>query len=273
MIEGLQIRCNVGAVEIVRSPFVQLTYKRRAVLSRGIVHIPDIEGKVRATLKPGQSMIVRFGYRGQQNFWHTWKGTIENIDQPEAHSANPDAIIVRGVGLENALCTTTITETFQEETGRAMAKRLLARTGLPVGELTIPEDVLPHQIFSNVTIARALKQLEHSLQRAFGHDLSKHAVWLGEQGLMWSDGDEPGAVFQIATSKNLLDHTPPARAGEMGIISSILLPGLTDSRQVRIEDSRRGIRTLERAEEVIHTLQRSGNITAISYGCQAGWGG
>lgn len=272
MIEGLQIRCNVGTVEVLRSPFVQLTYKRRAVLSRGIIHIPDGGGDVRAALDLGQRMTLQFGYRGQHNLWHEWEGTIESIDQPDAHGAGADALIVRGVGLENALCTTRITETFQGETARAMAKRLLARTGLPLGDIMLPEDVVPHQIFSNVTIARALKQLEHSLRRAFGHDLSKHAIWLGNRGLMWSDEDEPGAVFQVATCANLLDHTPPARKGDMGVIRSIALPGLTDSRQVRIKDSRRDINALERAEEVIHTLQRTGNITSIAYGRQAGWG-
>jgi hypothetical protein len=58
----------------------------------------------------------------------------------------------------------------------------------------------------------------------------------------------------------------------MGAVVSVLLPGLTDSRQVRIRDKRRGIVVLERAEEVIHVLQASGNNTTIMYGKKAGWG-
>jgi hypothetical protein len=89
---------------------------------------------------------------------------------------------------------------------------------------------------------------------------------------MWSDGDEPGAAYVIETAQNLIDHTPPARPGEMGAVVSVLLPGLTDGRQVRIRDTRRGIVALERAEEVIHVLRASGNSTTVLYGKKAGWG-
>lgn len=272
MLEGLNIRCNVGAVEITRSPLIELSYKRRAVLSRALIHIPDAQGKVRAVLDLDQDIIIRFGYRGEQNFWHTWKGSITSIDQPDKNSVNPDAIIVRGVGQEKKLCTTYLTESFQDEPAPAMARRLLAKTGLPIGTINIPDDVLPHQIFSNVPISRALKQLEYSLQLSFGRDLSKHAIWLGQNGLMWSDDVEPGAIFSITTAQNLINHTPPVKSGEMGLISSVLLPSLTDSRQIRIQDKRRNINSIERAEEVIHTLKRNGNITSVLYGKQAGWG-
>lgn len=272
MIEGLNIRCNIGPVELLRSPYIELAYKRRAVLSRGVIHIPDPEGKVRAALALQQPMRLRFGYRGTVNFWHEWEGTIEKIDQPPKDSDNPDAVIVRGVGLEKKLSTTLITESYREETASAVARRLLAKTGLPVSDVQIPGDMLPHQVFSNVPVARAIKQLEHTLTRSFGHDLSKHAIWLGQNGLMWSDGFEPGDIYAVETGLNLIDHTPPVRPGEMGAVVSVLLPGLTDSRQVRIRDTRRQITALERAEEVIHVLRASGNSTTIMYGKKAGWG-
>ncbi|CAK7024293.1 MAG: hypothetical protein DELT_02516 [Desulfovibrio sp.] len=273
MIEGLNIRCNIGPVELLRTPYLELAYKRRAVLSRGVIHIPDPEGKARAVLAKDQKMKFRFGYRGEINYWHEWEGTIESIDQPSQDSTNPDAVIVRGVGLEKRLSTTLVKESFHNEAADAVARRLLSLTGLAVAGVEIPGDVLPHQTFSNVPVARALKQIEHTLRRSFGHDLSKHAVWLGESGLMWSDGDEPGDVYTIETAKNLIDHTPPAKAGEMGAVISVLLPGLTDSRKVRIRDHRRQINTLERAEEVIHVLQASGNSTTVMYGKNSGWGG
>jgi hypothetical protein len=272
MIAGLNIRCNVGPVEVLRTPYLELVYKRRAVLTRAVIQIPDPEGRVRGALAVGQAFKVRFGYRGPAGFWHEWQGTVEEIDQPELESANPDAVTVRGIGREKTLSTTLVTESFYQETAQAVARRLLARTGLPVGNVDIPGDMLPHQVFSQVPVARAIKQLENTLQRSFGHDLSKHAVWLGASGLMWSDGDEPGAAYVIETARNLVDHTPPVRPGEMGAVVSVLLPGLTDGRQVRIRDTRRGITALERAEEVIHVLQASGNSTTVLYGKQAGWG-
>lgn len=273
MIEGLNIRCNIGPVEVLRSPYIELAYKRRAVLTRGVIHIPDPEGKVRAVLALKQKMRFRFGYRGPVNFWHEWEGTVEKIDQPPEGSPNPDAVIVRGVGLEKALATTLIMESYYSEPASVVARRLLAKTGLPVADVAIPGDVLPHQVFSRVPVARAIKQLEQTLQRSFGHDLSKHALWLGQNGLMWSDGDEPGDVYAIETAKNLIDHTPPVRPGEMGEVISVLLPGLTDSREVRIRDARRNINMLTRAEEVIHILQAAGNSTTVMYGKHAGWGG
>lgn len=272
MLEGLNIRCDVGPVEVLRTPYLELAYKRRAVLTRCVLQIPDPQGAVRAALAVGQSMAVRFGYRGPTNFWHEWQGTVEQIDQPGADAANPDAVTVRGVGKEKALATTLVTESFYQESAQAVARRLLSRTGLPVGAVNIPGDMLPHQVFSRVPVARAIKQLENTLQRSFGHDLSKHAVWLGAGGLMWSDGDEPGAVYVIETAANLIDHTPPVMPGAMGAVRSVLLPRLTDGRQVRIRDARRGITALERAEEVIHVLQAGGNSTTVLYGKKAGWG-
>jgi hypothetical protein len=272
MIEGLNIRCNAGPVEVLRTPYLELAYKRRAVLTRAVIQIPDPEGEVRAALAVGQDFFVRFGYRGLAGYWHEWQGTVEEIDQPGLGGVNPDAVTVRGVGREKALSTTLVTESFYQETAQAVARRLLARTGLPVGNVDIPGDMLPHQVFSRVPVARAIKQLEHTLTRSYGHDLSKHAVWLGASGLMWSAGDEPGAAYVIETAHNLIDHTPPVRPGEMGAVVSVLLPGLTDGRQVRIRDARRGIAALERAEEVIHVLRASGNSTTVLYGKKAGWG-
>ena len=75
MIEGFKIRCTIGPVEIIRSPFIELVYRRRAVLSRATVVIPDPLGVNRAALSVGQAVIVRFGYRGSVNFWHEWEGT------------------------------------------------------------------------------------------------------------------------------------------------------------------------------------------------------
>lgn len=272
MIEGLNIRCNIGPVEILRAPYIELVYKRRVVLSRCIIEIPDPFGEVRVVLKKDQVMKVRFGYRGMANLWHEWQGTINAIDEPDRYSQNPDALKVQGIGLEKKLTTTYVTESFYNEPAITVARRLLASTGLSVGALNIPQDVLPYQVFSNVPVARAIKQLEHTLQRSFGHDLSKHALWLGANGLSWSADNEPGDTYIIETAHNLMDHIPPAFEGAMGVVTAVLLPGLTHSRMVRIRDHRRQVFRHERAEEVHHILQASGNSTTVMYGQHKGWG-
>ena len=270
MIEGMNVRCNIGPVEVLRSAHIELVYKRRAVVSQCVIHIPDPEGKVQSVLTAGQKMKIRFGYRGGVNFWHEWEGTIEKLEQTQGAGAT---VIVRGVGLEKKLASTLVRESFYDEPAIIVARRLLKKTGLEIGRIDIPSDVLPHQIFSNVTVARAIKQLEQTLTRSFGYDLSKHALWYGQNGLTWSNGDEAGGLYTIETAQNLLSHTPPTEAGGMGCVVSVLLPGLIHSQKVKIRDQRRQISIVQRAEEVIHVLGSAGNSTTIMYGKSSGWGG
>ena len=271
MIEGLRVRCNVGPVEVLRLPFLQLVYRRRAVVSRAEMSIPDPMGEVRAALAVQQPVQVRFGYRGEE-LWHEWEGTVETIDQPRYGESDADAVRVRAVGLEKALGDTLVTESFYQESAAAVATRLLARTGLPVADVDIPDAMLPHQVFSRVSVARALKQLETCLTRACGADFSRHAVWLGVDGLRWSAGDAPGSLDTVETACNLVSHTPAITEGGMGVVESVLLPGLRDSMQIYIRDVRRDFSQAVRAQEVIHTLRRNGNITEIRYGKDQGWG-
>lgn len=272
MIEGIAVRCNVGPVELLRSPGIELVYRRRAVVSRATLEIPDPTGEVRSTVAVGQEVVIRFWYRGDSGLSHHWEGTVDSIDQPGAGGASADAVLVQATGKEQKLATTLVTESFYGEPAQAVARRLLERTGLPVVTVNIPADVLPHQVFSGVSVARAIKQLEISLTRSFGHDLSKHAVWLGQKGLLWSPEDEPGDTLVVESVNNLISHTPPVAEGGMGVVTAFLLPGLTASRKVRIHDARRGFDKEVRAQEVIHRLARTGNTTKIRYGKDQGWG-
>ncbi len=154
-----------------------------------------------------------------------------------------DAIVVNAIGLEKSPGYDNGSGNLSaKEPCEAVARRLLAASGLPVGEVDVPVDVLPWQVFSNVSVARAVKQLANTLERSFGHDMSRHALWLGEKGVSWSAGDEPGNVFAITTAENLLANTPPLTENGVGVaISSVLLPGLAhSSRLVHITDTRRG---------------------------------
>ena len=131
MIEGLNIRCNVGPVEILRSPFLELVFRRCAVLSRATVVVPDPEGEVRSRLAVGQAVAVRWGYRGEAGMWQEWEGTVEGIDQPRRDADGADAVVVRAVGLEKALTTTMVTESFYREPADVVARRAKCGHGLP----------------------------------------------------------------------------------------------------------------------------------------------
>lgn len=266
MIEGLNIRCNVGGFEVLRTPRLKLAYRRRAALTRGEIDLPDPDGDIRAALAVKQPVKLRFGYRGNAGLWHEWQGTIDGFAP-----AGADTFRVLAVGKELALQSTVVTESYHGEPAATVARRLLAATGLPVGEVSIPADTLPHIVFSSVPVSRAIRQLALSLERSFGHDLSRHAVWLGQNGLCWSDGDEPGQTYTVATCENLIDHAPSTEPGGLSRIDAALLPGLTGGQKVRLIDSRRGVNEAVKALEVEHLLESGSNSTRILYGEERGW--
>lgn len=264
MIEGINIRVTVGGFEVLRSPRIELVTRRRDVVSTCEIDVPDPDGSIQPQLAKKQPVRVRFGLRGEGGTWHDWSGTIKDF------TARKDAIRVAAVGLEQALIDTKITEAMHGEPADIVAKRILAKTGLALADVKIPSEQFPHIVFSDVTAARAIKQLSQTLERSYGHDLSRHAVWLGEAGLYWSDENEPGDVFVIETAQNLISCSP--NPSGMSRAVSTILPGLAASRMVRIRDIKRGYSELARAEEVIHRLGTSGNTTEIGYGLDQGWG-
>ncbi len=263
MIEGFNIRCTVGGLEVLRSPRIVLALRRRAIVSRCELDVPDTDGSVQAALAKKQPVRIRFGHRGEGGTWHDWSGTVSDFQM-----AGEDAVRVVAVGREQALLDTKVTEAMYGEPADVVARRLLASTGLPVADIAIPSEVLPHIVFSGVSMAMAIKQLASTLDASFGHDMSKHAVWLGESGLYWSDGDEPGDIPVIESAENLISHSP--NPSGMSEVVATVIPGLTHSRIVRIRDSRRQFSELVRAQEVIHSLGEH-DTTTIRYGSDEGW--
>lgn len=272
-IEGISLRVTVGGLELCRAPRIRLTYRRRTILSTCEIDIPDPEGTVIERIAKEQPVDVRFWYRGDGlGVRHHWQGTVEG----KAQRSGPDSVRVQAVGLEKKLLTTRVTEAMHGEPAHVVAKRLLAKTGLPVATVNVPDDVLPHIVFSDAAVAVAVKQLAWSLERSFGYDLSRRAVWLGEAGLYWSDGDEPpgaGGVPRIASGEMLLRHSPNTDVSHLSEVVSILYPGIRDSQHVHIKDARRGTDETVRAEEVVHLIsETAGNTTTIRYGADYGWG-
>lgn len=271
MIQGLNIRCNIGPFQVLRSPMIKLSFRRRDVVSVCEIEVPDSDRKVQTVLAKKQPVQIRFGLRGSQGLWQEWEGTVKDFVQ-----SGSDILKVSCVGPEQALIDTKITQAMSNEPADIAGKRILQATGLPVASVSIPSEVFPHLVFSNVSAARAIKQLSQSLERSFGHDLTKHAVWLGEAAgehpgrLYWSDQAEPGPVYVVETASNLLTHSP--NPDGMSRITSTLLPGLTASRMIRIRDVSRDISGLFRAEEVTHILSEQSATTIIGYGCDQGWG-
>lgn len=268
MIEGINVRCTVGGFEVLRSPLIEITDKRRVIVSTATVVLPDADGTVRSGLSVNDKVKIVLSYRGDTALEQVWHGEVETITQ----EPSGDALRITALGKEKTLITTFVTESFHQEPASLVAKRLLALTGEQVAEIDIGTDILPYQVFSKVNIARAIKQLEVSLTRAFDYDMTKHALYLSENGWVWNNKDAKGAVFRVATAENLLTHNPPKNETSMGEIVSVLLPGLKASRLVSIRDKRRDFVKTVRAQEVIHRCGAKGNQTIIRYGKEEGWG-
>lgn len=264
-ITGVDIVVRVGGLEVLRSPWAEVVSRRRAVLTRAEVELPDPDGSVRAALALGQPVSLGFGYRGGP--MQTFAGTVDGF-----RPAGPDAVTVLAAGQELALSRTTITESFHGEPADAVARRILSRSGLAVAAVEIPDVTLPHMVFATVPLWRAVRQLAESIRRGHGHDLSRHALWLGADGLRWSAGDEPGPLYTVATGENLINHEVATTPGALAEVESVLLAGLAHSMPFRLEDTRRGISGQFRAQEVRHVLTPGGNRTFIAYGADHGWG-
>lgn len=265
MLAGLNVRCNVGPFEVLRSPRIELVSRRRDVVSTCQIDIPDESGEVRYQLKKKQKVEIRFGHRGEGGLWQEWEGEIKDFTQ-----VTPDLMRVSCVGREQALIDAKVTLAMHGEPADVVGKRLLSASGLPVADVAIPSETFPHMVFSNVTVARAIKQLSQTLERSFGHDLSKHAVWLGGAGLYWSADAEPGDIYVVETASNLMRNSPNPNGMSMAVCT--LLPGLAASRLVHIHDQRHAIDDVFRAEEVVQLLSDNGNTTTIGYGTDSGWG-
>ncbi|MBG3876005.1 hypothetical protein FVW20_02925, partial [Desulfovibrio oxamicus] len=60
-ITGVDIIVRVGGLEVLRSPRAEVVSRRRAVITRAEVELPDPDGSVRAALAVGQPVSLGFG--------------------------------------------------------------------------------------------------------------------------------------------------------------------------------------------------------------------
>lgn len=263
MIKGFFVDCQLGGYEVLRSPRIRHITRRRDVLSQCEVDVPDATGEVRSSLQKKMPVKLKFGLRGGDT--HEWKGWIRDISL-----ITTDLIRVGCVGLEQALIDNKALLAMYDEPADVVGKRLLAMSGLPVASVDIPGDKFPNMVFSNCTIARGIRQLTETLERAYGHDMSKHAVWLGQAGLYWSPESEPGQVYVLETAENLISNDTNPQGMRRAVAT--VQPGLVANREVRIRDIRTGQNDVVRADEVTHLLNDDSVRTIVGYNCEEGWG-
>lgn len=270
-IAGIRLHVRVGNLVVQRCPRLELLSRRHAPVCKAEIHVPDPDGSLQAASPAGVKVTVEYGYRGGQSA--TWTGTVQGMRR-----VSRDQLCLLADGPDLALVRSTVRECYADESARAIARHLLQHTGLAVATapgITIPDEPLARFPVANVPVWQAVRQLLHTLTRAFGHDMNATTLWLGSEGgqpaLFLGDYDEPGDVPVVATGENLIRHLPAASASGLNLVETFLLPGLTHSRTVRLVDTRQGTDAQIRALVVRHVMEPNRMRTFVEYGAEHAW--
>lgn len=264
-ITGLQLHITINGMVVERCPQCLITFDRYTVTSYGMIDVPDPDGSFMRLIKPGQSVTVRFGYRGQAA--REWKGLVDGW-QPGA-GMNRDQITVQVLGPEWVpFMNTRITESFLEESADVLARLLLAKTGYPLGTIDLPAVAIHRFTLCDVPVWQAMEQLARSCGTAHGQDMSRHALWLDDDGAIQYGPHDDDADSQpvIATGAGLIAHYPAQSPKARGSVETFLLPAMRDGRTFRLQDARRGVDGVLRAVRVEHRIEQNKARTWLRYG-------
>lgn len=263
-LSGLSLDITIGSYEIMRSPRWWVESLRHYPLGRAGITLPDPDGDLYESISAGDAVSITFGHRDQNPA--TWSGTVTDRFPGQTR----DEIEIRAVDSSLPLTSTRICQAWENETPEAIVKWALGQTGLSIGTIAATGVVLPRFSAANISVWQLAQQAKQSCRDAFGLDMTKWALWLGRNGVNWSDTDEPGDTPLIATTDNLLRHEPNDWSSGMSLIETFLIPDLSHSRLVHLQDDWRGIDTTVRALRVRHEGTPDKIRTLIWYGRENG---
>lgn len=265
-IHGLNIRIQVGGLEIIRCPEWRLESVRHQPLGRAELVLPDPVGAIWQTLAAGEEAVaITYGYRGQESASWTGKARYRR------RGANGDQVEISAADGAQPLATTLITQTWENESPAAIVAWAIRQAGFTPGRLGVTGLVLPRFVASKIPVWQVAEQAAASCQRGFDLDMSRWALWLGADGLVnWGDFDEPGPVLEIATGAGLIDHAPDESAVGLHRVETFLRPGLRHSQLFRLRDTKRGVDSTFRALRVRHHGMPDKIRTFVWYGTEYG---
>jgi len=245
-INGVRLDITIGGHQLGRVPGWWIESLRDHPLGRAGLTLPDPDRELYRSLKVGDTVSMEFGYRYEEAA--TWSGTVAEIFPGETR----DQLEIRAVDNARPLTATRVVQAWENETPEAIVAWSVRAAGLTAGRIDPTGVVIPRFVASNIPVWQLVRQVAHTCREAFGLDMAERALWLGSEGVNWSDGDEPGYVPVIATHEGLIDHQPAEGANTMGLVETWLLADLSHSRQVRLQDDRRGVDATFRAHRVRH---------------------
>ncbi len=262
-ISGLRLNITIGEHEVYRAPRWWIDSQRSFPLGRAGVILPDPERDLYKSIKRGDAVEITCGYRDRDPA--VWRGSVLYCGPGETK----DQIEVSAVDGSLPLAAIRVTQSWENETPEAIIKWAVNKAGLTIGRIDAPGIVLPRFIASNIPVWQVARQAAHSCQAAFEIDMSRWAFWLGASGVNWGDFDEVGEAPVITTGDGLISHSPAEGPAALSMIETFLLPELTHSRQVHLQDNWRGIDERFRALRVKHEGTPDTARTFIWYGTES----
>lgn len=252
-IYGVELAINVGGWLFQRVPRCIVTYDRNTVLSRAEIHVPDPAGKILPSLHSFPDVSISMGYRNQQP--HIWNGTVDGWQQ--GTGKRKDQLVIHAAGVELPLVTQTVKEMWVDEAAPAIAKKILQASGLAVGAVDVPAEVIPRMTLATVPVWQAIEQLRNTLVQGHDVDMSQHALWVdADKRVHFAPADhESETVPVIATGVGLIRHTPARTVNGLGEVETFLLPTMRAGMRFKLEDSRKGITGVFRAKWVMHSIK------------------
>lgn len=263
-ISGIRIHVTVAGRELLRVPRWWVESERHTPLGRAGVTLPDPDGELAQSVKIGDMLEISLGYRDHAPT--IWQGTITGTTP----GATNDQLELQAADGALPLTTALICQSWIDEAPEAIIAWCVRQAGLPVGRLDAPGCILPRFAAATIPVWQVARSATQSCQRSFDIDLRRWALWLGRDGINWGDFDEPGDVPIIATAANLITHQPAEETNGLSVVETFLLPDLSHSRRVRVQDVKRGVDITVRALRVRHQGAPDSARTIIWYGVEYG---
>ena len=260
-LSGIQLDISLGGRRVNRCPECVVTASRRAVLTEASLTIPDPGGDVERSLATGQAVSIRYGHRNQEP--GEFAGTVMRWHpSPTAR----DQVVIHAAGPERSLLSTRMTEAWFEEPAPIIARRILAASGFVIGQVDLPDVVIPRMTLAGATLREAMMTLLHSIEDGFAHKLSHFSLRL-EHGVLVLDGEPVDGVQPIvATGSGLIRNS--TGKGCTKEVETYLTPFMGPGMRFTLRDKRRGIDGVFMAERVRHAIRPKSVRTFLTYGGQ-----
>lgn len=249
---------KIGSYTVNRVPEFRIIYDRYSPVSVCYITLPDADGDLFNAFKDGDDVALTYGYRAGDEA--TWSGAITEITRAT------DNIFITAVDAARSALTTKVIEYWAGDSAAAIVRSALSRLG-NVG--TLQDDGITLESFtaSNISVWDLVRKVEHTLQSAYGKDMSQYALFMSGGAWHWGQQGISGSVPVIGSRAGLISHIPGSSGyGSKQTVETWLLVGFTHSRQFRIKDDTVGIDAQYMADKVMHVFRDKYVRTFIEYG-------